>query len=314
MRSITAVLSTLICALVLTASPASAQTKVKVFYTASASYMAPMIAKDQGFFKKRKLDVELTLGSTSYAMIAALLSDSAQIATVSTPSLVAALDNGLDLSALASTAAFPDPNLQIGLYARGGSSIKSARDLIGKTVGGAGIGGVMDVLYKKWLVEEKVDVKLIKNIEVPFAQHADLLKRGQIDAVVSAAPFAVLITESGNVKVADLTKGMPATSISGVFVATTAWANANPDAVKAFQEGLQEAIAFAQKNPDAARESMARYTKMKPELLGKIGIPALHARMDVHHLQYWVDLCRTQGLIKGKPDAAKHVAPWRATN
>lgn len=296
----------------LAAAPVAAQTRLTVFYTANAGYLAPMIAKDQGFFKKRGLDVELTQGSTSYAMTAAVLSGSAQIAGVTPPVLVTALDSGMALTAVAGATTFPDRNGYVGVFARADSGIKTAQDLVGKTVGGPGLGGVLDVLYKKWLADQKVNVRSIKNIETPFAQQADLLKRGQLDAVISAAPFSILITESGvGVRIAELTSAMPAGAITGAFIAASQWAADNPGTVKAFQEALLEAVAYAAANPDGARASLQQYTKMKPELVGKIGLPDMLPRIDASHLQFWIDLCRAQGLIKGQPSADKHVM-WRA--
>ena len=84
--------------------------------------------------------------------------------------------------------------------------------------------------------------------------------------------------------------------------------------MKAFQEALVEAIAFAKSNETAARESLAKYTKLPPPVVANLPIPNLIAKMDASQLQFWIDIMKPRGLLTGNPDAAKLMVPWQAGN
>jgi NitT/TauT family transport system substrate-binding protein len=57
---------------------AQQQTKVLIGYTAVAEYASAMIAKEEGFFSKRGLDVELVAVQLNSTIPAALVSNSLQ--------------------------------------------------------------------------------------------------------------------------------------------------------------------------------------------------------------------------------------------
>jgi NitT/TauT family transport system substrate-binding protein len=68
------------CLAAMTGAPArAADTKINLGYTAVADYASAFIAKDQGFFAKHGLDVELTAIAINSNMPSALISNSIQV-------------------------------------------------------------------------------------------------------------------------------------------------------------------------------------------------------------------------------------------
>src|ERR1700749_5043791 len=116
--------------LALSLAPAGAATKIRVMYTAVSGYSSAYIAKDQGFFEKRGLDVELILAPQGGAIIEGLVSGSTEIGTPTPTVFLQAVDSGLDQVALAATNAFPEKS-KSGVLARTDANIHSAQDLIG---------------------------------------------------------------------------------------------------------------------------------------------------------------------------------------
>ena len=301
-----------IAAVILMASPGTAATKIKLLYTAVSPYMASWVAKDQGFFEKRGLDVELSLAQNGSVIIAAILADSAQFGTPTPTVFLQAVDGGADQVALAATNTFPDTS-KSGVLARTDSNIKTPQDLIGKKVGVPGLGGLLDVIFRKWLADQGIDTKKITYVETQFPQMSDLLKAGQVDAVVAVDPFySRIIAQNTGYSAGDYTKTLPPGVIASVYSSTGKWANANTGAVKAFQESLVEAIAYAKANEASARESLARYTKLPPPVVAGIPIPSLAAKMSPQDLRFWIDVMKERGLLTGTPDPTKLVVPWMA--
>lgn len=301
-----------VLAAVLASGSVQAETKIKLMHTASAAYVSAFVAEDQGFFDKHGLDVELMLGSGSSALTAALLSDSVQIATIAPTVFFQAIENGLDLTAISGTMTYPNRG-NFGVLARTGTDLKEAKDLIGKRVATPGIGGVTDVLFRKWLVDNGVELSQVNFVAVPFGQMSDLMLQGQIDAAISVDPFFARIVDADTgYLLADYIAEQPEGTITASYTATAAWAEANPEAVKAFQAAIEESIAFTEANHDLARESIARYTKLDPEVVASLEVPVISAKISADDLKFWYDLALDQDLIKSEFDYAAHLTPWMA--
>ena len=300
--------------LALTVQPAEAATKIRLMYTAVAGYAASFIAKDQGFFEKRGLDVEFVPAANGGAIIGGVVSGSVEIGTPTPTVFLQAVDSGLDQVALAATNAFPERS-NSGVLVRTDSNIKTAQDLIGKKVGVPGLNGLLDVIFRKWLSDQGVETKRVTYVELSFPQMSDTLKAGNVDAVVAVDPFyARILDQKTGYLLANHTKWIPDGTIASVYSATGKWASANAGAVRAFQEALSEAVTFSQSNEAATRESIARYTKLPPPVVASLPLPNLSAKIAPKDLKFWIDIMKERGMLTGNPDAAKATAPWAAGN
>jgi NitT/TauT family transport system substrate-binding protein len=294
------------------AAAAQAQTKVRIMYTAVAPYASSFIAKDQGFFAKRGIDAELILAANGSVIVAGVVSGNVEVGTPTPTVFIQALEGGLDQIALAATNVLPDTS-KSGILARPDANIKTAQDLVGKKVGVPGLNGLLDVMFRKWLADKGVDTRRVSYVETSFPQMSDLLKSGNIDAVVAVDPFySRILDQKTGVLVDDYTRSIPQGTIASVYSATSKWANANPGVVKAFQESLVEAIAFSKSNLDATRESIARYTKLPPAVVASLPVPNLSAKITPQDLQFWINTMKERGMLNTVPDANKAVAKWMA--
>ena len=298
--------------LALAPAPAHAATKIRLMYTAVSGYSSSYIAKDQGFFEKRGLDVELILAPQGGAIIEGLVSGSAEIGTPTPTVFLQAVDSGLDQVALAATNAFPEKS-QSGVLARSEESIHSPKDLIGKKVGVPGINGLLDVVFRQWLAGKGIDTKKVTYVEASFPQMSDMLRAGTVDAVVAVDPFySRIIAQKTGYLVDNYTSVLPDGTIASVYSATGKWATAHADAVRAFQGALAEAAAFSknQANANAVHESIARYTKLPPPVVASLPIPNLVAQIKPSDLNFWIGVMKERGMLTGTPNPAKAVVAW----
>jgi NitT/TauT family transport system substrate-binding protein len=293
-------------------APAEAATKIRLMYTAVSGYSSAYIAKDQGFFEKRGLDVELILAPQGGAIIEGLVSGSAELGTPTPTVFLQALDSGLDTVAIAATNAFPEKS-KSGVLAKAEESIHSAQDLIGKKVGVPGINGLLDVVFRQWLANKGIDTKRVTYVEASFPQMSDMLRAGTVDAVVTVDPFySRIIDQKTGYLVDNYTSVLPDGTIASVFAATGKWATANPDAVKAVQGALAEAAAFSKDAAHAAavQESIARYTKLPVAVVSALPIPNLVAQIKPSDMNFWLGVMKERGMLTGTPDAARAVVAW----
>ncbi len=293
----------------LAALPAWSQpTKLVFGYTAVTDFTSVFVAKEEGFFAKRGLDVELKFIPINSTIPAAIQSDSLQIGGPTPSVYLQSVDGGLDHVVVAGGGVTSKAFTAFGLVAKAGSGIRSAQDCVGKKIGVPGLGAFLHVTFRGWLKQAGVDYKKVTFVEASFPQHADLLRGGSVDAVVSADPFMSRITDSGAGYVASyyatfLPDGQPTI----VHTARRDWVQKNAGAAKAFREGVQEAAAFMlhPKNNDKVRAAMGKYIKLPPEVLAKAQISPPGAIVTEKQLSYWVKLMQDQDMLKSTPNVAQ---------
>jgi NitT/TauT family transport system substrate-binding protein len=297
-------------ALAAAAGPGHAATKIVLGYTGVTSYLPSLVAVDQGFFAKRGLDVEPKLVALNSLEPAALMADSLQIGLPTVSVMLEADAGGLDLVAIAGTSV-TDPNDPASLiFARTGSGIKTAQDLVGKRFGVPGINALVHVLVREWLRRKGVDYNKVQFVESPFPRMSDMLRSGMIDAVSATDPFSGRILEAKTgYPIGHLYRDLPGGIRTSVYATTRAWADSHREAVKAFRAGLDEGKAYMTTHPEAYRAAAAKYFKLPPSAINDLVLPPLDNVVTADQIDFWIKLMTQQGLLKTHLDAASLIFP-----
>ena len=303
--------SALAAALPMRVARAQTPTKIVFGFTAVTDFASVFVAAEEGYFKKRSLDVEPKFIPLNSTIPSALQSDSLQIGGPTPSVFLQAVDGGLDLVLTSGGGLTSKTITGFGLVARAGSGIKSAQDCVGKKIGVPGLGAFLHVTFRAWLKGSGVDYRKVNFVEASFPQHGDLLRGGSLDAVVSADPFMSRITDSGAGYVASYySTFLPEGNQTIVHAAKREWAQKNPAAVRAFRESIVEAAAFIQqpKNDAKVRAAIGKYIKLPPEVLAKVQISPPGAIVTDKQLAYWVGLMKEQEMLKTNLDVSRLIA------
>jgi NitT/TauT family transport system substrate-binding protein len=296
----------------LSIASASAATQIVLLYTGASSIASAYVAKDQHFFDKRGLDVELTITANGSTIPAALVGDSAQIGIPTPTVLLQANESGLDLVSIAGAEAFPTPT-RMALMARPSAGIKNAADFAGKKIGVPGLNGVIDLMTRKWIAANGGDPGKASFIEVAIPAGPDMLQTGQVDAVASIDPFIQRIEAAKTATaIGELNSVVPDGAYGVTYVTTRRWATKNAEAVKAFRAALEEANAFAKdpKNLASLRQSISTYTKLPMAVVETLPLPPnLDASNRPEGMRFWIDLALENKMISKAPDPATLLAP-----
>jgi NitT/TauT family transport system substrate-binding protein len=203
-------------------------------------------AQAMGFFQKHGIDAQIQIArfGAGSAVAAALEGKALDIGEADVVAIALAREHGVALTLLAPSYMYRAGDLTSAIVTAANSSIHSARDLDGKIVGVASLGGVGKMLTTKWLHENGADVGSIKFVEMPQVSMPAALIRGTIDAAQTGEPN---ITAAGDglrilaSTYAVLGKRIQATA----WCATEDWAKNNPEAARQFVAALHEAAAWA---------------------------------------------------------------------
>src|SRR5262249_21132401 len=147
--------------IVLLASPAFAQTKLRVAYPTTVGSMGILwVTKDAGLFDKYGLDVSLIYISGSSKIVQAMLAREIPISEIAIPAVIQANQEGADLVMLAGGNHKPGQKLMVK------PAIKRAEDLKGKKLGVTRFGTSDDFLLRyllgQWKIVPERDVALLQ--------------------------------------------------------------------------------------------------------------------------------------------------------
>lgn len=297
-------------AAVLMPLPSQLHAQLLIGGTPNPEQVTAMVAEQEGIFKKHGIDGRFTIIPINPTIPAALLSNSIQVGVPTPTTLLQAVDNGIDLVVIGGASVNNPQGTGIGIVVRKDSGIKTAKDLQGKRFGAPGLNAVLHVMVRRWLTEQGVDPKSVNFVEAMFPVHGDLLKAGQIDAVVTGDPFMSRIIQSGDgEQLLNLVTTLPGDVPPVMYVTTRDWAQKNPDTVKAFRAAIEEAAALIAADPEKARAAIGQALKLPPPVLKTIPLPRVITKITPDQVAFWIDVMNKQNMLKTKIDPAKLILP-----
>jgi NitT/TauT family transport system substrate-binding protein len=297
-------------AAVLISLPGPLHAQLLIGGTPNAEQATAMVAEQEGIFKKHGIDGQFRIIPINPTIPPALMSGSIQVGVPTPTTFLQAVDNGIDLVIVAGGSVNNPKGSGVGIVVRKGSGIKSAKDLQGKRFGAPGLNAVLHVMVRRWLMQEGVDPKSVNFVESMFPVHADLLKAGQIDAVVTADPFLTRIRQGGDgEEILNLVTTLPDDVPPVMYVTTRDWARKNPDKIKAFRAAIEESASFIAANPDKARDAIGKALKLPPQVLITMNLPKISTKVTPEQMAFWIDVMNKQNMLKTKIDPAELILP-----
>ncbi len=256
-----AALAALLCFATIVDAAAPAKIVIS-FAILSEREAALFVARDQGFFRKQGLDVELVYVSSAPVALASLAHGDSQMNTGS-PSgpILGAMAGGLDVVFIAGLV-----NKLTGTIVST-PEIKTPADLKGKTIGVTSIGGgnwaFTMLALEYWGLDvkrDKITIRVLGNDAV----RAQAITTGAIDATqLSAYSYAVALKRQGSTILADMRDwGVPYQGTT--VLARRSFINQSPDVVEKVLTALVESIAFIQDpaNKPAVLKSLAKALRL----------------------------------------------------
>lgn len=184
------------------------------------------------------------------------------------------------------------------------SSIKSAKDLVGKKIAVNTVGAHVDYVTREYLARSGVSPKDVQFVSIPIPQHEQVLKQGLVDVV---APLGVVVDkiEAGKgVRVLFSDYDIIGDQTHCVLFTSEKFLKENPDAAKRLTEGIAKAADWAKEHPKEAKELAAKVLKDKggnPDLAKYwkgFGVRD-HALLADSDAQFWIDWLVKDGKIQG---------------
>jgi NitT/TauT family transport system substrate-binding protein len=203
-------------------------------------------------------------------------------------------------------ASFLQPNV-LTLLVKGGSSIDSISQLKGKTVSVNAPDDIGTLLVDSLLLENGITPKQVKfNNDVAFPTVASALDNGEVSAAFAPEPFVSLDEESSGIEeLADLDQGRTEDFPIQGYAVTQAWAQQNPNTLKAFTTALSQGQEIADTDRAAVEKAVGTYLGVQPDAAAFISLPTFPLGVDAVRLQRVVTAMLRFNLLPAQDDSFK---------
>jgi NitT/TauT family transport system substrate-binding protein len=171
------------------------------------------------------------------------------------------------------------------------STLKTAKDLNGKTFATPGLGTIGEFLPRAWIDKHGGDSSTVKFVEIPFPLEADALVSGRVDAAYLVEPFLTTALKSGTVRSFVYPDDALGTSyLATVWFATAPWAKAHPELVARFVSALRDAGRWANANPAKVVPILAKDLHADPTIIAQANRSYFSDRLIPAEVQPWIDV------------------------
>src|SRR4051794_16884109 len=302
----------LVCAMVVASCGGSSSTKkgepatLKVGVISIADVAPLYLGIKKGYFKQEKLTIQPKPAEGGAAIVAAVVSGDDQIGFSNTTSLLIANSKNIPVKLIAqgvvgAQKATPDQAWDAVLVKKG-SSIKSPKDLEGKTVSVNTLQNVGPLTINTALKKAGVDYKKVKYAEIPFPDALGALDQGRVDAIWEVEPFVSQGKGSGDTAVLyPYEQTAPKLTVASYFT-TKQYADQNSDVIDRFVKAINKSLTYAQSHPAEVRKIVPTYTKIPADAAKGMNLPQWTSDIGRPTIEQQNKLAKEYGFLKKEAD------------
>jgi NitT/TauT family transport system substrate-binding protein len=266
-------------------------------------------AEQSGMFRKAGLDVDVQSASSGTAIAAGVAGGSYAVGKSSLVSVITAHAKGLPFVFVAGGSLYDTKHPYSVLAAKADSPLKTAADLNGKVLAVPALNDLTTYATKAWVDSHGGNSSTLKLLELPFAQIADALAAGRVDAGFLADPILQQALDTKKVRIFAHAFDAVALEfmVTGWFV-TADYAAKNQATLQKFAREMRESASYVVAHPADAVNVLAKFSKVDPDVIARthrIGYSPLEPK----YIQPVIDICAKYKAIPAAFDAKELIAP-----
>ena len=256
-------------------------------------------AVDAGYFKDEKLNVKLVPMAGGGEIIPALQSGSLQFGISDALGVLNARNQDIPVSYVSFnySQSASDP---IHAVLTGDASVKSPKDLEGKTVATNLSYNTDWTMMREWLRKNDVDISKVTFQELPFPDMLAALRGGTVAAAGVTEPFYTQGEADGLRVLGNFFAEVKSPVVFSGVTSLEPYIKANPDVVKRFVNAVDRAIADFNADEKTVRDVIAANTKIAPAVIAKMHLGKWEAKASLSDIKFWVDAAEKEGILKNK--------------
>jgi NitT/TauT family transport system substrate-binding protein len=289
---------------------AQALTTIRIATSPDEDAVACLYGQSSGLFRRSGLDVVLTASTSGSGVSAAVAGGSIDIGKASLLGLIGGYVRGVPFTLVAPASLYNAAAPVAGTLVRNDSSIKTARDLSGKTVSVQSLKGFLQIATMNWIDEHGGDSNSLHYLELPPAAVSAALLAGRVDAATLANPSLAAILDTKKARVFAWTcDSVGKYYLQAGYFCTTDYAAKNADVVARFARVIAEASAYTNTHLAETVDMIAKFTSIAPESIAGMTRVTCGTKLDPAQIQPVVDVAAKYKIIPARFDARELIDP-----
>jgi NitT/TauT family transport system substrate-binding protein len=278
-------------------------TAVRIGAIPVESYALSFYARDQGFFARNGLEAQIETLPSGGAITDAIVGGALDFGCASIGPLSNAHLRGIPVRLVAAggiyTSAAPTTQLAVAKT----SSITTARDLNGKTIGTSALRDLQHVAVLKWMDQNGGDSKTVRAVELGLFQAPPALVAGRVDAYPLVEP--ILTNEKDNFRIiAAPFDAITRRLMIGMHLAHGDWLEKNGATARRFALAMRQAAQWANANPTGAGTILEKVSKLPAATIAQMKRVVNGESLEIPTLQPQIDALAEYGFIPRRYAAA----------
>jgi NitT/TauT family transport system substrate-binding protein len=258
------------------------------------------------FFRDGGLDTQISEASNGAVIANAIAAGAADIGFSNLTSVAIAYAKGIPFTIVAPGSVYDRNTPTSAMLVPKTSTVQSARDLNGKTIGTPGLGTITEYAVRTWIDKNGGKSKTVHFIEMAQPVIPDALVAGRIDATILSEPWLYVGKRVARV-LANAYDAIAPHFLIGVFFANEDWARVNAPTIARFQAVLSKTAAWANAHHAESGHILAKYGKYPPDAIESMLRIAYQGAMDPADLQPLLNVLAQYGALNKSVVAQKMI-------
>lgn len=282
---------------------------IRVAATANDTYAEAYYAQERGDFQKAGLNVQLTTFTNGATVAQAVVGGSIDIGISNVVQIGTAVEKGIPIRYFAGGGMYSTDEPTTALCVAQSSTIKTAKDFEGQTIGVSTLKDTSAIATQAWLADHGADLSKIKFIELPFAAMGPSLARGTIaGAVISEPSLSAARTGGARIFAKSYDGIAPRFLISGWFT-TLDFQKQNPQAVKRFADVIYATAKWANSHRADSAKILVKVAQLDPIVVRAMARCQYAENLDPKLIQPALDAAAKGGALDRPIAAADIINP-----
>jgi NitT/TauT family transport system substrate-binding protein len=250
-----------------------------------------LYASKAGIYKRYGLNVEIVKLGGAAAVAAAMAGGSLEAGKGSSLGVITAIAKGLPFTVIGNLAYYDATKPDIALLVAAASTVRTPKDLEGKTVAAVTLSDMNSIATFAWLDSHGVDRSTLKYVEIPASASLAAMEQNRIVASTIYEPYFSAYMASGKVRVL----GYPFEAIGKRFsdallFANAKWAGEHRDAVDKFLRATQEASLYIAAHENESTALIAEFGGVDPATIANVRHAGRGVPLDPADVQPVIDV------------------------
>lgn len=281
---------------------------IRIGAPTSDSFAIAFFAADGGFYQRAGLDVTLSVFPGSGPVTAAVAGGALDVGLTDIVQLANAYNRGVPIGAISGGARYTREDSTTELCVANTSSIRNAKDFEGQTIGVITLASISAVALRAWLTQHGADAQKVKFVEMPFAEMAPAIARGQVAGAYLAEPVMSQVLPELRI-IASPYDAIAGNFLISLWFSSRDWIANNRDAAHRLVRAIGEAAKWSNAHRDQTLPMLVKYAKLDRDKTAGMRRARYETSLDPRLLQPVLDIAASYHAIEKPVPANAIIAP-----